>query len=68
MSISLLCPNCGREVGVADHKDNYVKHFHYFNEKKEPTCLTCGTGKSLPAGIQLVIVIIGLITSYILLL
>ena len=44
MSVSLCCPNCGREVGIADSSDGYKEKYFYKNNKEEPVCPNCGTG------------------------
>lgn len=42
MSLSLCCPNCGKEIGISN---NYQNEFFYQNDKGEPVCPNCGTGK-----------------------
>ncbi len=66
MSLSLLCPNCRREIGVIDHSDQY-KYF-YKNDKGEPICPTCGTGESynghIFVGVIIAIIAVIIIASY----
>ena len=59
MTVALCCPNCGREVGLADTSNNYQEQFHNKNEEGEPICLTCGTGKDV--GHKILYVSLGII-------
>lgn len=45
MSVSLICPACGAEIGEASHEDNYkIKYYNYRNNI--PICKNCSSGSA----------------------
>jgi len=47
MSLSLICPNCGAEIGEADSSNGYKEIYYKADKKGRPVCPCCGAGEGM---------------------
>lgn len=64
MSVSLRCPNCGAEVGIADSNDNYQEKYFYKGKDNQPICGNCNASDYSPLySIKVALVIISILIA-----